>query len=272
MKRLGAILILATATLVYCAGPALAGVGFRVTGGMSYIGYGNYNDWVDFMNDAAIPKVEELTGQSIGDTFDKMRWVPEFKGELLVSVMPGFDVGAGAGLIMGSSNFEFAFEGISQEYSYEHKVRAYPFTATAYLEPPLPFGFAKPFVYGGLGLYYAKLTFDEYMLDVLMEEGVEAELTKWGFGLHGGAGLQISVAPAISLDLGINVRWANIKGFTGTATYMDGSTEEIVLGYYEGGEEYIGYGWVAEGELGDAEEGEVNLSGFGFVIGFKFMF
>ena len=125
------------------ANAATAGIGFRVTGGFSYIGYGDYNDLVEYMNNEYLPLL------SIAGTLDELHWVPEISGEALVSLFPRFDLGLGFGLISGKSSFSIEPVG----YRYEHAVRSYPITATLYAALPATIGFAKPYAFAGGGVY-----------------------------------------------------------------------------------------------------------------------
>ncbi len=60
----------------------------------------------------------------------------------------------------------------------------------------------------------------------------EWELSKWGFGLHGGAGFEISILPKLSVDIGVKARWANFKGFEGTGPNPEAPGEEIDVLFY----------------------------------------
>ena len=264
MKRFSSLIAIALASIFVCTGMAHAGIGVRVTGPVSYISYGNWNDFADFLNDEAIPEL------GFSQTIDNINWVPEFGGEILVSPIPILDIGLGAGMMLKTADISVSAAG--ETLTFTHKLRAYPFTLTGYLEPPLPFGFAKPFVYGGVGLYYTKLIFEESYVGSLDDYSYEAELTKTGFGLHGGAGLEFSVFPMVSIDIGVKARWAKIKGFEGTATDSEGAEEDVFLVFDEDIEGNPLYGPESVDYQGELDEGEVDLSGFGFVFGVKVMF
>lgn len=258
MKRLSGISAILIASLVLYAGAAHAGVGVRMWGGISHIGYGQFNEWVDAFN--ALPLIVE-SGQEI----DNMNWVAEFGGEVLVSAVPLIDVGVGAGMMLSSSDIRIS--GAGAIFGIEHKLRSYPFTATAYFKPDVPFAFLKPVVYGGVGLYHTVLQWD--YTDSVTPIYWNAELDKWGFGMHGGVGMEISVMPMVSIDLGIQGRWVKIKGFEGTCTHSEEGEFDVFLAYDETSS-LFGPEDVANQE--DYEEGEVDLSGFGFVFGIKVMF
>jgi hypothetical protein len=259
MKRLSSVTVILLVSLFVYTGAAQAGVGVRVWGGIGHINYGNYNDWADAVN------AEILAGT--GYEFDNMNWVSEFGGEVLVTVIPMLDIGVGAGMLLSSTEYEISGGGVS--YSQKHKLRSNPITLSGYLKPPLPFSFAKPIVFGGVGFYYTKLTWNEILIGSPEDYTYEAELTKTGFGLHGGAGLEFSVFPMVLLDIGVKARWAKIKGFEGTGTHsVEGETNLFLA--YDKDDLYYGPKDVANPD--NYDEGEVDLSGFGFVIGIKVMF
>ncbi|UCF04977.1 MAG: outer membrane beta-barrel protein [bacterium] len=242
--------------LAVMTAPAYAqgGVGVRITGGYSYITYSDFNDFVEDFN-------AQLDGE---ETLDEMHWVSEFSGEVTFSAFPGFTVGVGAGIVSGKSDWAVAI-GL-QQIRQEHKMRAYPFTLTGYFEPPAPFTFAKPLVYAGVGAYRSTITFRfAASPDIEGSPDFDAELTDWGFGVHGGAGLRFKVAPIIDLDLGIKGRWATIKGYEGTAT-SGNETKDVVLVKYVTDEGFRAYGVQPAEDADLYEEGKVDLSGYGFVV------
>ena len=258
MNKLSNIVLIMLMAMFAFASTAHAGVGVRAWGGISHIGYGQFNEWVDAFN--AQPIIV-ASGQEI----DNMNWVAEFGGEVLFSAVPLIDVGVGSGMMLSSSNISIS--GAGEVFGIEHKMRSYPFTATAYFKPAVPLAFLKPIVYGGIGLYRTTLTWD--WTDTVTPLYWSAELDKWGFGMHGGAGVEISVMPMVSIDLGVRGRWAKIKGFEGSCTHSEDGEFDIFLAYDE---ELSLFGPENVANSEDYEEGEVDLSGFGFVFGIKMMF
>ena len=261
----GAWTVLAAVAIVagLSSGPAGAGAGVRVTGGMSYIAYGNFNDFVDNVN--ALMAAETLGVGEVGN----IHWVPEFSGEVLYSFMPTVAVGIGAGVLSGTSTFEVNLGGSG--FSFEHTVKAYPITGTVYAKIPVPFTFAKPYVFAGGGAYYTKVKFNESVTVMNERQGYDAELTTWGFGIHGGAGLEISIVPMVAVDIGVSARAAKMKGFTGTATSSDGRTADVFLAYYTS-DGAVTYGPELAAEKGNYAEGEVDLSGFAVSLSLKVSF
>jgi opacity protein-like surface antigen len=235
--------------------PADAGLGVKVRGGYTHIGYGDFNDYVEAAN-VSLAGIAEM---------EKIDWLPEVSAEFTFSVLPTFTAGVGIGYLKGTSKFSFGLGG--DELSYEHSVRAVPLTATAYWEPPLVG--LHPYVFGGVGMYHTKLFFSQAVTVGGDMASYEADLTKWGFGLHGGAGMRFEIVPTVGLDVGVYGRWASISGFEGTATNQDGDSYDAYLvrdtveDPVSGEVDYYGP-W----PTGDSyDEGTVDLSGFTIFIG-----
>jgi hypothetical protein len=256
MKSVWWVLAAVAVASVPVFGSASAGVGVRVNGGVSRISYGDFNAWVDNVN--ARMATETLAVGAV----DKIHWIPEFSGEFLYSFVPGLTVGVGAGMLSGKSTFDVGFADGS--YRFEHSVRSYPFTATLYGDlPTIPVG--KPYVFGGGAAYYAKITFHETVTAGTEEEWYDADLTAWGFGVHGGAGLEIPIVPMVSADVGVTGRFVRMRRFSGNATGNEGARGEVFLAYYERGG-VVGYGPEPVSEKGAYGEGTVDFSGFALTM------
>ena len=248
--------ISAVAIVTTAAGVSEAGIGFRATGGFSHISYGDFNDWVDEAN-------KSLAAGGAGE-IDDIKWVPEFGGEFYYSIVPMFEVGVGAGIMMGNSEYSF-MEG-DEFIEFEHKIKAFPINANFYFKPNVPFASMKPYLYAGGAMYYTKL---DFALNLSDEMGYDAELSAWGFGIHGGGGMEFSVLPSLSFDIGFKIRWASIDGFEGTATDLEGETRDVFLvGEKQADGDWI-YGPEDAALKDDYDEGKVDLTGYTIYIGFK---
>jgi hypothetical protein len=133
----------------------------------------------------------------------------------------------------------------------------------------LPFrGRSESVIYGGVGFYRTILEFDDSSTVGGQTEGGNSELDKWGFGLQAGGGVSIVLAPTVSFNVGVQGRWADISGFKGTATDLDGNQEEVYLGKGEVERDNIMYPYYGpatkDSGLGKAS---VNLSAFTIFIG-----
>ncbi|MCX5752278.1 MAG: hypothetical protein NTW97_01395, partial [Candidatus Krumholzibacteria bacterium] len=193
-----------------------------------------------------------------------IHWIPEFGVEIIVPVIPRLSVGVGGGIVFGKSSY--LLQTNLGSFSYEHRMRAYPVTAAVFADlPKLPF--ARPYVYLGGGAYDVQLTFEESASGGLSEDEASEELQKWGFGLHGGAGLSFDIVPRVQFELGLKWRWAVVKGFEGTRRDSEGNATSVFLASYSdaGGRRYFRPEPTAD--KGTFAEGSVDLSGFSFMLG-----
>ena len=263
MKRYaGAAAFLAFALLVAAHG-ASAGIGVRASGGLSYVSYGDFNDAADYANE------EGLWASGATGEVGAIHWIPEFGGEVVVPVISRLSVGVGGGILFGKSSYVLQ-TGLGS-YSYEHTMKAYPVTVTAYVDlPMLPF--ARPCVYLGGGAYRASLTFEESASGGSSVDEASADLRKWGFGLHGGAGLSFDIVPKLRFDLGLKWRWAVVKGFEGTRTNPDGTSTDVFLASYRDAGGALNFAPEATADRDVYSEGSVDLSGFAFMLGFTVSF
>ena len=244
-------------------GNANAGFGIRVSGPATHVSLGQFNDYVDIVNS------EELVG--LPYSMNNLDWVAEFSGEVMYDVLPMLDIGLGAGIIMGTS--ELAIAAGLENWTEKHKLRSYPFTATGYLRPAWSFGPFKPIIYGGAGFYYTKWFYSMAYMGTGNDYSYEWELSKWGFGFHGGAGFEISILSKLSVDVGVKARWANFKGFEGTGPNPEVEGEEIDVLLGSGQREGSPwFGPIAVDEADDFDEGEIDLTGYSIVIGINVMF
>jgi hypothetical protein len=263
MKRCaGAFAALACIALLPAPGAAAA-VGVRATGGLSYVSYGDFNDAAEYANSEAIP----ASGGS--GEINTIHWIPEFGGEIFISVLPRLSVAAGGGILFGKSAYEME-TGLGS-YSYEHAMKAYPVTVTAYLDlPPLPF--AKTNVFLGAGAYRTNLSFDESASGGSSPEEASADLAAWGFGVHGGAALEFAIAPTVQLEVGVKLRYAVVTGFEGDRTNPDGSTAPVFLASYTDADGVVTFAPESTADRDVYGEGSVDLSGVAFQIGITVTF
>ncbi len=250
MRRLIALAI--ALTVMAAAVPAEAGFGIKVKGGYSYIGYSDFNDWVD-MSNAEIP--------SGSPTIDNIYWLPEISAEFTYTFAPTFTGAVGIGYLSGKSDYSVSLGGDS--FSYVHKLKAMPVLLNVYWEPPLVS--VNPFVYAGVGFYKTDLEFEYWLTTGGNKEGYSSEMGNWGVGFHAGGGVRIALMPTLSLDIGAQGRWAEISGLEGTATSSDGETLDV---YLAKNEVYFG----PEDMGAEEPEGTVSLTGVTIFIGLSFGF
>ncbi|MBN1163056.1 MAG: hypothetical protein JXB45_00620, partial [Candidatus Krumholzibacteriota bacterium] len=191
MKRLITVFLSIVVLTVLPAGELRAGAAVRVNGGFSHVGYGDFNDFADKIN-------EKFMGFT---KLNNIYWIPEISAEILYPLVPTLNIGLGAGMIAGSA--DLSFKAGSAAYEFDHTLRSYPFTLNAFFKPSVPLISIRPYLYGGLGLYYTSLNFDIEISGMGQDRSMHAEFTKFGMGVQGGGGLEFSIVPAVVLDLGV---------------------------------------------------------------------
>jgi hypothetical protein len=258
MRRFAGVIAFLACIVFLPSALAAAGIGVRATGGLSYVSYGDFNDAVEYANSEAIP----AAGGS-GEV-NSIHWIPEFGGEIFVSVLPRLTVAAGGGILFGTSAYEME-TGLGV-YSYEHTMKAYPVTVTAYFDLP-PLSFAKTRVSVGGGAYRASLTFDESTSDGSSTAQATADLAAWGFGVHGGAALDFDVAPTVKLEVGVKLRYAVVEGLEGDRRNPDGSTTPVFLASYTDADGVVTFAPESKADENVYGEGSVDLSGVAFQLG-----
>lgn len=263
MKRFGGAGACLAFVLCIAAQSASAGIGVRVNGALSRISYGDFNDAADYTNR------EELWASGATGEVGAIHWIPEFGGEVIIPVIHRLSVGVGGGIAFGKSSYLLKTN--LGDFSYEHRMKAYPLTATAYVDlPMLPF--AKPYLYLGCGAYDVKLTFEESASSGSSADNVSEELQKWGYGLHGGAGLSFDIVPKVQFELGLRWRLAAVKGFEGERRNSDGSTTDVFLASYRDKAGNLYFRTEPMADKGALGEGSVDLSGISFILGLAVSF
>lgn len=234
------------------SGVARADTGLRLNIGMSHITYDDFNNYVDEVN---------KTLNTVGLELDHLNWLPEIQGEFIYSPLPLINIGVGAGVMMGKAELNSTNYG-----NIKHGIRVYPLTLTGYFKPDIPFMPVKPFVFGGLGVYYSKISC-EFNFGSSQGINEETDLTASAFGVHAGAGLEFSILPLLSLEFAVRGRWVDIKGFEGEGVDANGDKVDVFL-ISEG--DMFGPGDVADKD--QYREGSLGLTGYGFTLGLKLVF
>ncbi len=238
--------------------PTHAGIGFRVNGGLSYATYSDFNDYVKHVNEVELPAI------GVMGTLNDIHWVPEVNGEVLFSPVPKITIGAGAGFISGKSEFSYMIGFI--ESKYKHTIKAYPLALTGYFDFSLPGASIDLYLQGGVAAVYSKITFDMKLTDGTNTDGLDAELTTWGYELHGGGGVKLAIFPKVSIDLGIRARWADLTGYEGTGAVIGEGDYDVFLAK-DTEEGYVLYGPESVENNDQYEEGSVDLTGFAVTLG-----
>jgi len=249
---------------LFVVSPSYAGFGVRALAGVGYIRYTDFNDFADYITDNVISKYD------VSGELGNIHFVPEAGGEVIFSVVPMINFGLGAGVLFGKSSI-----GVSSNdgsFDFEHKIKAYPLTGTLYLKPSIPFIPSKPYVFVGAGLYVCTLNFSSRLSVGTEETGYDAELSRTGFGFHGGGGIEFGIVPTVSFGIEVKGRFAKIKGFEGTRTKLDGEKTDVFLAKYTDEYGNLVYGPEPKEFADDYGEGEVDLSGFSGMLYVKIFF
>ena len=249
---------------VVATSPLYAGFGVRALAGVGYIRYADFNDFADYITDNVVSNFD------VSGELGNIHFVPEVGGELVFSMVPMVKFGLGAGVLFGKSSISVSSSDGS--LNFEHRIKAYPLTGTIYIQPSFPFIPSKPYAFVGAGLYVCRLNFSSRLSVGTSETGYDAELSRTGFGFHGGAGIEFGIVPAVSFGIEISGRLAKIKGFEGSRTTLDGEKTDVFLAKYTDEHGNLVYGPEPKKFADDYGEGEVDLSGYSGLLYVKIFF
>jgi opacity protein-like surface antigen len=280
MKKMMVVLWALVLTLALIHPPAQAQVklGFRVTGGVAYIGGGDINAGLqgnsDFFNDLFSP-VYNLTGG-----YSRFHWGMDISAEIQIKFSPNFSLALGSGYIIAtkSSQLNIPYDTTSYYEKWAPGVSAIPITLTFYYYLPVG-NSARIFIDAGAGYYFGKYT-DKRHIVFLGEADATWDMSGGnGPGFHGGVGLEIDLASNIGLVVEVRGRYASLSGFNGTEK-IGSVTSSGDLYYYEGNILGVGIYPTIEVDtempsgtgVSNARKAKLDLSGFCAVAGFVFRF
>lgn len=280
MKKLVMVplaLVLALA-LIPAPGQAQVKFGFKVTGGLAYVGGGDINAGIqgysDFFDD-----LYSLAFNTAGG------YVPFHLGmdigaEFQLRFSPNFTLALGSGYISAtkSSQLNIPAGGTTYYEKWAPSVSAIPITLTFYYHLPLGSS-ARVFFDAGAGYYFGKYS-DKWHIVFLGEEDATLDMSGGsGIGFHGGMGLEIDLASNIAFLVEVRGRYASLSGFNGTEK-VGSSTFTGDLHYFEG--DLFGLGTYpllsvdtelpSGSGITNARKAKLDLSGFSAAAGFVFHF
>ena len=149
---------------------------------------------------------------------------------------------------------------------FDHTVACYPVTGSMYYRFPDRLSFATPYLVGGIGFYYSRITFDNDISPPTHEAFVHtADLTAWRVDFQGGAGIEFRETSAVTIDLCVRGRLADVRGYSGSAAYYNGRTYDVFLARRVTGDAVIFEPQLTE-YAGRYDEGAVDFSGFTFIL------
>jgi hypothetical protein len=215
MKRLSWI-VLAVATAV-ATGSAETKFSFQLGGGLNYSTGGDlaraFRGQSDFLKDE----------YGAGSRFDVPLWGFQFDGEFIYHLNPRWAVGLGLGYFehLKESQVTYTYGFIDATEAVKPKYAVVPLTANLHYFLTLGRNLRLD-LSGGFGYYFARLNYEASQnLSLLGFNGKDVytfEGSKGGFGLQGGAGLEMSLSPRFALILQVLGRFASISGFRGDWT------------------------------------------------------
>ncbi len=259
--------------------------GLRITGGCFPLMRNDINDHLqsynDYYNDTTV---------TVGSEFEMIKMGMDFSGEILISFMPNFSIGIGAGYISAGkeTTLELSDTMYSADYTYNPKFSVIPITLSFYYG--IPIGSSIQVVLNaGLGYYLGTVNFDHiYFGDVgsyTYEESYIWSAQSNAFGFHGGIDLELGIARNVALVVGAKGRYAKLTDLTGDEDYefttsygysSSSTYEDMTLWYYIYDEELpLAELWENKPTgmyVSDARKAEVNLSGLTFLAGIKISF
>ncbi len=234
-------------------------ISFSFSGGLSNIDGGDLNEVIREFTDIFENLSSQFPDANISFDWDEIKWITNYKSELLLNFTPFMSIGFGAEYLtktnLGTMSFNYddswvgndplsAYQDVYEEVDFsantEHKLTIIPLTASLHLFVPMG-NTADFFITGGVGYYLGKLEFtsDIQQTEYYTEDYYDSPrifLFQWQYdasddneityeakcntiGYHGGAGLDIKFSPNMSLFIQGNYRNVNLDEWEGDAEF-----------------------------------------------------
>jgi len=261
----------------------------RITGGGFPLMRNDINDHLQSYNDL----YEDDSYFTVDSEFELIKMGMDFSGEILISFMPNFSIGIGAGYLSAEkeTTLEISHTSHTVDLTYNPKFSAIPITLSFYYG--IPAGSSMQVVLNaGLGYYLGTVNFDfNYEGDsgyYTYEASDIWSAKSNALGFHGGIDVEFGIAPNLALVIGAKGRYAKLTDLTGDEDYeyrestgysFSYTLEDITLwfgDYEEGSKKYPMLGLYEDeptySSWSDVRKAEVNLSGIVFQAGIKITF
>ena len=150
-------------------------ISISFSGGLSNINGGDYNDAIQSIHETFISLGDLLPDAILSLDWEEVKWIPSYKGELLLNLSPFLSIGLGGGYLTktnpgilsfsygdswlgddAASDYQYIFEDDYISNDAEHKFTIIPLTFSIYLYVPMG-NMADFFITGGAGYYLGKL-------------------------------------------------------------------------------------------------------------------
>jgi len=268
------------------AGQSKITFGLRLTGGAALLMRNDINDHLQSYNDY----FHDYTTFTVDSELEPTKMGMDFSGEILVSFMPNFSIGIGAGYISAGkeTTLELSDATYFVDYTYNPKFSVIPITLSFYYG--IPMGSSMQVVLNaGFGYYLGTVDFDCLIEGdsgfYTYEESYVWSGRSNALGFHGGIDLEFGIARNVALVVGAKGRYAKLTDLIGDEDYeyntsygysYSATYEDQTLWYYIYNEELpLVELWENKPTgmyVSDPRKAEVNLSGIVLQAGIKVTF
>jgi opacity protein-like surface antigen len=215
----------------------------KLVGGVSSMDGGDLNEAIKDYN--RLYADYDALGFPASFDLDELRWIPNFKGELIISLSSNFAIGIGTEYLSktnkgtGQINYSEVTDYPDETYSYEFdnkddfsvSIKATPILLNFYYFFPTR-GKITAFIYAGVAYYFASFEQSD-VYDYDLEDAYESPIwADWistysysgtwkenakddSFGFQGGLGFEFDFTSRIALVAEISGRIANFKNWSG---------------------------------------------------------
>lgn len=257
-------------------------LGFKLTGGYSFVNIGDLNTWIDSWNYYE-QAWESHFGGSVLKTMKNLHNGYNIEGKIFIDLSRRWTLSFGGGYIYLKKNSE----SLTLDYKSRETldiltnfVKVYPLKIGWYYNLPIIQRLSLT-LNAGVGYYLARIS-NHYRYDSYNNSWTEwkKEMDSSNFGVHGGVGIEYEITKFLSLVFEACSQYARINSFQGTREYKNSSGDQ----YEQEGMFYI---WEELQQLGigtvvifpykpestlyrrNIREFTLDLSGFSLMMGIK---
>ncbi len=250
----------------------------KLYGGLNYLSGGDLNTGLQGLNDYDGRNFWFFGLTKTGGDYNPVHLGANFGGDLIIQITPAIGIGIGAGYLQGSRESMITYGPVSAGDNTTAKVSAVPLRLGVYCT--LPAGKIININFNaGLSYYLARMSFDIRSYGGTSWTQYSAQADGGGLGFQGGMAIEFKVAPALSLFLEGQGRYASLGGFDGTLDVTNNFgghlSQSGKLYFYELTTLYLGtYPGIlvlntqpSGSAFSDVREAGIDFSGFSAVAG-----